>query len=154
MRRAKSVVVIAPARFMQSAMFGALPPLHSLVAPGFSSVRHAFARATKRLGMAHISPNDLHRSVAHWLLEAGVPRDVLVAPLRMGARVDRNARSDRPERAVGSGGIRAWLGGLERVELRPNPGWPGKGHPEACRFSRLRLGLPGSLPCRSTRAAP
>jgi integrase len=51
----------------------------ALVAPGVSSVRHAFARATKRLGMAHVSPNDLRRSVAHWLLEAGVPRDVAAA---------------------------------------------------------------------------
>ncbi len=51
----------------------------ALVAAGVSSVRHAFDRAAKRLGMAHVSPNDLRRSVAHWLLEAGVPRDVAAA---------------------------------------------------------------------------
>jgi integrase len=49
------------------------------VCPGITSVRHAFDRATKRLGIAHVSPNDLRRSVAHWLLERGVPRDAAAA---------------------------------------------------------------------------
>lgn len=49
------------------------------VAPGVSSVRHAFDTACKRLKLAHLSPNDLRRSVAHWHLAAGVPRDVVAA---------------------------------------------------------------------------
>ncbi len=49
------------------------------VAPGVSSVRHAYARACKRLKLAHLSPNDIRRSVAHWHLQAGVPRDVVAA---------------------------------------------------------------------------
>lgn len=39
----------------------------------------AINRATARLGWKHLSPNDLRRSVAHWLLEGGVPRDVVAA---------------------------------------------------------------------------
>jgi integrase len=49
------------------------------VAPGLGSVRHAFDRACARLGFPHTSPNDLRRSVAHWLLEESVPRDVVAA---------------------------------------------------------------------------
>ena len=49
------------------------------VCPGITSVRHAFDRATRRLKIAHVSPNDLRRSVAHWLLERGVPRDAAAA---------------------------------------------------------------------------
>lgn len=49
------------------------------VAPGISSVRHAYARACRRLGLAPLSPNDIRRSVAHWHLEAGVPRDIVAA---------------------------------------------------------------------------
>jgi integrase len=49
------------------------------VAPGLGSVRHAFDRATKKLGIAHVSPNDLRRSVAHWMLERGIPRDAAAA---------------------------------------------------------------------------
>lgn len=49
------------------------------VAPGISSVRHAYDTAVKRLGLPHLSPNDIRRSVAHWHLEAGVPRDVVAA---------------------------------------------------------------------------
>jgi integrase len=42
-------------------------------------MRHAFNRSTARLGWPHLSPNDIRRSVAHWLLEGGVPRDVVAA---------------------------------------------------------------------------
>lgn len=63
--------------FARRAFDGIAP--EALVAPGVSSVRHAFNRAAKRLGMAHVSPNDLRRSVAHWLLEAGAPRDLAAA---------------------------------------------------------------------------
>jgi integrase len=63
--------------FARRAFDGIAP--EALVASGVSSVRHAFDRAAKRLGMAHVSPNDLRRSVAHWLLEAGAPRDLAAA---------------------------------------------------------------------------
>jgi integrase len=46
---------------------------------GESAMRHAFNRSTARLGWPHLSPNDIRRSVAHWLLEGGVPRDVVAA---------------------------------------------------------------------------
>lgn len=49
------------------------------VTPGVGSVRHAYARACERLKIDHVSPNDIRRSVAHWHLEAGVPRDVVAA---------------------------------------------------------------------------
>lgn len=49
------------------------------VAPGVTSVRHVFDTACKRLKIKHLSPNDIRRSVAHWHLEAGVPRDVVAA---------------------------------------------------------------------------
>jgi integrase len=44
---------------------------HQLVADGLGSLRHALARACKRLKLAPLSPNDLRRSVAHWLLQRG-----------------------------------------------------------------------------------
>jgi integrase len=46
------------------------------VCPGIGSVRHAFDRATAKIGIGHVSPNDLRRSVAHWLKAGGVPPDV------------------------------------------------------------------------------
>jgi integrase len=49
------------------------------VAQGLGSLRHALERACKRLKLAPLSPNDLRRSVAHWLLQRGVPRDAAAA---------------------------------------------------------------------------
>ena len=49
------------------------------VAEGLGSVRHALRRACARLKLAPLSPNDFRRSVAHWLLERGVPRDAAAA---------------------------------------------------------------------------
>ena len=49
------------------------------VAEGLGSVRHALRRACERLKLAPLSPNDFRRSVAHWLLERGVPRDAAAA---------------------------------------------------------------------------
>jgi integrase len=49
------------------------------VAEGLGSLRHALERACKRLKLAPLSPNDLRRSVAHWLLQRGVPRDAAAA---------------------------------------------------------------------------
>ena len=54
-------------------------PANRQVAPGLGSVRHALDRACARLGIDHVSPNDLRRSVAHWLLAADVPRDIVAA---------------------------------------------------------------------------
>ncbi len=49
------------------------------VAVDTGSLRHALHRACKTLGLKPISPNDLRRSVAHWLLSAGAPRGVVAA---------------------------------------------------------------------------
>jgi integrase len=58
--------------------FSGIAP-NAAVAPGVGSVRHAFDRACARLGFPHTTPNDLRRSVAHWLLAEDVPRDVVAA---------------------------------------------------------------------------
>ncbi len=63
--------------FVAWAFAGVAPD--AMVAPGLGSVRHALDRAAKRLKLTHLSPNDLRRSVAHWMLERNVPRDAVAA---------------------------------------------------------------------------
>lgn len=40
-----------------------------------TAIRHGLTNACKRLGLPNLTPNDLRRSVAHWLRAAGVPLD-------------------------------------------------------------------------------
>ncbi|MGD0674036.1 MAG: tyrosine-type recombinase/integrase, partial [Polyangiaceae bacterium] len=63
--------------FARYAFQGVGPDAH--VAGDLGSLRHALRRACTRLKLAPLSPNDLRRSVAHWLLERGVPRDAAAA---------------------------------------------------------------------------
>ncbi len=69
--------------FARHAFFDVSPD--GAVAPGVGSVRHALERACKRLRFEPVTPNDLRRSVAHWFLEAGVPRDVTASFLGHGS---------------------------------------------------------------------
>jgi integrase len=59
-------------RFALFAFWGVGP--EKRVAQGLGSIRHALRRACTRLNLAPLSPNDLRRSVAHWLIAQGVPR--------------------------------------------------------------------------------
>jgi integrase len=54
----------------------ALPHL-PLQAEALTSMNHELAKACVRAGVPHASPNDLRRTHATWLLEAGVDRDVI-----------------------------------------------------------------------------
>jgi integrase len=45
------------------------------------SIKKAFARAVARAGIAHCSPHDLRRTAGSWLLQAGVPIEVVSAML-------------------------------------------------------------------------
>lgn len=63
--------------FADHAFAGVSP--NQRVAPSTTSVRHALERACARLQMPRISPNDIRRSVAHWLLAEDVPRPLVSA---------------------------------------------------------------------------
>lgn len=43
-----------------------------LIVGGWGDVRHALNRATDRLGIGHVTPNDLRRTFASWLVQDGV----------------------------------------------------------------------------------
>ncbi len=102
----------------------------SPIAPGLGSVRHAFDRAAKRLGIGHVSPNDLRRSVAHWLLERGVPRDAAAAFMghantkmldAVYGKLDTKELGASIARALTSGaaGYRCGLSSFSPVDLSP-----------------------------------
>lgn len=76
----------------------------------WKSPNHALRRAAARAGLEHLSFNDLRRTFAVWLREAGAPTD-LIAPAmghtttqmvqRVYGRLSPEALADRLERAMG-----------------------------------------------------
>jgi integrase len=45
------------------------------------SIKKAFARTVKRAGIAHCTPHDLRRTAGSWMLQAGIPIEVVSAML-------------------------------------------------------------------------
>lgn len=45
------------------------------------SIKKAFARAVKRAGIEHCTPHDLRRTAGSWMLQAGIPIEVISAML-------------------------------------------------------------------------
>ena len=74
----RTVPVVSLTRPFVDFAFRGLGPNDRVFSVG-GTPHEALNRATKRLGWSHLSPNDLRRSVAHWLLEAGVRRDLVSA---------------------------------------------------------------------------
>ena len=91
-----------------------------------SSVRHALIRACKRLKMSSVSPNDIRRSVAHWLELAGVPRTVVAgvmghADTRMLDRVYGKLDPQELQKLLRSSLEGSWNKGVETKETKETP---------------------------------
>lgn len=66
-----------PVLSMFRAMLEEALPFLPLDVEALTSMNHELAKACVRAGVVHASPNDLRRTHATWLLEAGVDRDVI-----------------------------------------------------------------------------
>jgi integrase len=70
---ARWVPILSPFRALLEEALPHLP----LRTEALTSMNHELSKACVRAGVAHASPNDLRRTHATWLLEAGVDRDVI-----------------------------------------------------------------------------
>lgn len=72
----RAVPVVSITKAFADHAFADLKPGAHVFGGTYPGALHALQRACKRMGIEPVTSNDLRRSLAHWLRQAGVPRDI------------------------------------------------------------------------------